>query len=358
MKNRLFYLGALATLIMATTACPDDKPAGPRPDDKPATPAAAEWQAAVKGANGFAARLYGQLSADKSNLCFSPHGIASVLSLTYAGVRGETAEQMAKALQFLNQSDQHAAFAELIRELNNHGITRDYQLQVVNGLWEQQGEPTLDSFSKIARNDYGVRPRHVDFQLADEARVTINRWISEHTNHRVQELLSAGSITPQTALVVTNTVYFQAAWQRPFDAKKAETGDFLVETGQKTPVTFMNQTGNFNYFDGNFFQALEIPYEGNDLAMVVLLPRKSQSLSELEKAIAAGNLAEVLPRLKTHEIELSLPKFKFSADLRLKEQLVALGMPLAFGNADLSGINGKNNLALSDVVHSAFIDVN
>jgi serpin B len=328
-------------------------------------PAAADRAALVKGNNQFALDLYRQLHGEEGNLFFSPYSISAALGMTYAGARGETAEQMAKTLHFtLDNAALHPTFGALLKEINGAGKDprkRGYQLSSANALWAQKGYHFLPAFLKLTKDYYGAGENTVDFVGATEqARETINKWVEKETNDKIKELLKKGVLTTDTRLVLTNAIYFKGDWASQFkkDQTREELFHLTPETNTKAPL--MHQTGKFSYFKDGAVQGLEMPYVGKDLSMVVLLPSKPDGLGELEKKLTANQLSSWLGKLHETKVDVTLPKFKTTREFQLKKALSELGMPLAFTfNADFSGINGgKDSLRIADVIHKAYVDVN
>jgi serpin B len=321
----------------------------------------ADMAAVVNGDNQFAFDLYGQLRNKDGNLFFSPKSISMALAMTYAGARGETADEMAMTLHFTLPPDKlHPAYAALIRELNGDGKKRGYKLSIANALWGQKGEGFKDDFVKLT-HDYGAGLREVDFAHAPEAvRQEINTWVEKQTQDRIKVLLQPGTVDAMTRLVLTNAIYFKGDWNRQFKKDLTREQEFDGGTGTKIKTPLMQQRARFKYFDAGNLQVLEMPYAGKDLSMVVLLPRKLDGLAELEKSLSADRLAGWLAKAREEEVEVTLPKFKTTSKFDLNDQLSALGMKQAFiaGQANFSGMNGKEDLYLRFVVHKAYVDVN
>ena len=321
----------------------------------------ADRAAIVNGNNAFAIELYGQLRKQNGNLFFSPESISTALGMAYAGARGETAVEMAKTLHFTLPPEQlQLAMGALLTDLNSVHV--GYQLRVADSLWAQQGSTFLPDFLKQIEINYGAGLNQVDFKGATEAaRLTINQWIDRKTDNKITDLLQPGVLTPQTRLALTNAIYFKGDWQTQFDKAQTKNEDFHSSQAQAIQAPLMHREGSFRYFNGGTFQALEIPYKGAELSMIVFLPNEVEGLSVLEASMTASNTQQWLHQLRAvPKVIVTLPKFKMTQQFGLKDTLGAMGMPQAFerGVADFSGMTGKRDFIISAVIHKAYIDVN
>jgi serpin B len=314
----------------------------------------------VKGNDAFAVDLYQQLATKDGNLFFSPYSISNALAMTYAGARGNTAAEIQKTLHFtLGQDKLHPAFADLIKKISGNGQPRKYQLTVANRLWGQKDYGFHADFLKLTQTHYGAGLKEVDFIGATEAaRQAINAWVEEQTKDKIKELLQPDVLSVDTRLVLTNAIYFKAAWLREFNEKATAPGKFLLPGNKDVQVPLMHLTTDAGYYDGGSFALLDLPYEDNQLSMVVVLPKEVDGLPALAKSLTSAKLGEWLSKRAYRPVDVTLPKFKFTSQFRLKGALTALGMKTPFsGAADFSGMTTRDNLFISDVIHKAFVDV-
>jgi serpin B len=330
--------------------------------DRRAPASKATKEKVVKGNVAFALDLYSRLRGEEGNLFFSPYSISTALAMTYAGARGETAEQMARVLHFDVPADElPSALAAVDRELTGAGAARKYQLYTANALWAQKGHPFLPAYVNLIRQAYHAGLNEVDFQNAtEEARRTINAWVEKQTREKIKDLLAPGVLENMTRLVLTNAIYFKGDWERPFKKAGTRMEPFHITTKEDVSVPMMHQKAHFQYLDQAGFQVLQMPYTGKDLALVVLLPRKVDGLAALEETLTMEKLTTCLGELASREVAVSFPKFRMTEELQLAKTLSSMGMSLAFsaGRADFSGMDGSHELFLSAVVHKAFVDVN
>lgn len=318
--------------------------------------------AVVQGNTQFACELYGKLAAAEGNLFFSPYSISNALAMTYGGARGNTAKEMAATMNFDGPPDQfHASFGELVRRIQSEDKKRKYQLRIANRLWGQKDFGFVPEFIASSAKNYGAGLEEVDFMgSTEEARQAINAWVEKQTQDKIKELLKPRILNDLTRLVLTNAIYFKAAWIDPFDAKQTKPGDFLANGVKKVSVPMMRQSQRTLFFDGGTFAAVELPYEQRDLSMIVFLPKKADGLAAFEKQLTADNLAKWHAKLKDHQVDIRLPKFKTTAEFRLDKVLQDMGMRDAFdeNKADFTGLSSMKGLCITAVVHKAFIDVN
>jgi serpin B len=321
---------------------------------------AADQAETVKGSNAFALDLYAQLRTQPGNLFFSPESISTAFAMAYAGASGQTATEMAHVFHYTLPPERlHPAMGALLAGMN--GTHQGYELHVADALWAQQNTNLLPAYLNLVQTDYGAGFHQVDFSTsAESVRATINAWIAQQTNDKIQNLLGPGAVTPATLLVLTNAIYFKGAWLDPFNAGNTEVDDFHLTAQQTVKTPMMERMGGYSYYDGVTFQMVELPYEGNELSMVVLLPKTIDGLPALEKSFTAANLSTWLGKLApAPKVNLVLPRFTMTDSFDLGGTLSAMGMAQAFGDsADFSGMTGKPLFKISRAVHKAYVDVN
>ena len=305
--------------------------------------------------NQLTVDLYNKLSGKSDgNLFLSPYSISSALAMVYGGARGETAAQMESTLHFGGQGATHPAFSSLRKKLNAIEAKGEVQLSVANSLWPQMDYAFLPDYLALTREFYGSEIKPVDFKTDTEgARKEINSWVEQKTNDRIKDLIPEGMLDSSVRLVLANAIYFKGSWARQFKADHTRPAPFKLADGTTTEVPTMSQTAKFKLARGDGFQALELPYEGNDLSMVILLPNIGKPFPTLG--------TDILSALEFQEMEVmvQLPKFKIESTFRLGDTLAAMGMPLAFSRqADLSGMDGSHQLSIGAVIHKAFVEVN
>lgn len=369
MKFKWFNIAGLGiVLLVSLTACmPVASGDVIKSGISRATPAVNQSDSAalVKGDNEFAFSLYQALRDNTGNVLYSPFSVSMALAMTYAGAKGTTATQMADTMHYtLPQDRLHQAFNSLDRELSSRGQGakgkdgKGFRLNIVNALWGQKGYKFLSDYLDLIAANYGAGLNTLDFKTAAEpSRKTINTWVADQTEQRIKDLIPAGAITDMTRLVLTNAIYFNAAWARQFEKAATRPAAFHLLDGKDVQVPMMNQTLGLNYAAGNGYEAAELPYDGHELSMLIIAPEKGK-FAEFEKSLTAGRVSEIISSLKSRQVSISLPLFKFESKFSLKKALTSMGMPVAFSrDADFSGMTGNRELSISDVIHQAFVEV-
>ncbi|MCK4752616.1 MAG: serpin family protein [Planctomycetes bacterium] len=332
---------------------------------KPAEQRKPNTELITQANNKFATDLYAKLSTTKGNLFFSPYSISTALAMTYAGAKNDTAAQMAEALNFptepaMTKEQFHYNFGAVIKNLNSQGEKGNYDLTIANALWGQAGYGFLDEYLELVKTNYDSQLNKVDFiKNTEAARLTINKWVEDKTNDKIKNLLQKGVLNNLTRLVLTNAIYFKGNWADQFKTERTKDQPFTLITGDKIDVPMMNRTEKFSYTEADSLQVLELPYVEDELSMIILLPKKDSSLAELENGLTSENLSTWMKQLIKREVIVAVPKFKMESKFDLVPVLKSMGMKNAFtGKADFSGMNGRKDLAISAVVHKAYVDVN
>jgi len=369
MKKLIYFV--LVTLVIALVGCAAQPVSGDViKSDKPRNTSPvvdkADMDSLVNGNNTFNFDLYQALRKTDGNIFYSPYSISEALAMTYAGARGDTEKAIADALEFsLSQERLHPAFNKLDLELKKRGQgaqgkdAKGFRLNVVNAIWGQKDFSFQSQFLDTLAINYGAGLRILDFiTQTEKSRVTINDWVADQTENRIKDLIPQGVITNMTRLVLTNAIYFNAAWMYPFKTENTSNGAFHLLNGSNVTMPMMKQTQSFRYAEGANYQAVELPYDGNELSMIILLPKEGQ-IEAFEKALNGETYKEIVNKLGTRSVTLTMPKFEYESSFGLKQALTDLGMGVAFNpdTADLSGISGKRDLYIQDVIHKAFVSV-
>jgi len=324
-----------------------------------------DYSSITSANNQFNLDLYKNLiQKEKSNIFFSPYSIFSAMAMVYEGALGKTAEEIKAVFHFPETNILRNNFYELYSKLNQKG--KDFELKTVNALWLQKDYPFLSSYLALLEKYYGGKARNLDFvNETEKSRQIINQYIEEETNKKIKNLIPEDSISPMTRLVLTNAIYFKGVWLWNFDEKMTNNEKFFIRPDFSVEVPVMNmrpEEAEFNYYEDETVQVLELPYKGGKIMMIVVLPRQilsDRDLLSFESSLTEEKLKAYQTKMEKTKLDaIALPKFKLRTNYFLNENLIDLGMPTAFSErADFSKITGKKDFSISTVIHQAFVEV-
>ncbi len=307
--------------------------------------------------NNFGLNLYQNLKNTKTNLFFSPYSISSALAMTYEGAKGQTALEMQKVLGLASDINQvRSDFLSLYTLLNEKD--KPYQLSTANALWAQKDFAFEKKYINVVAKYYDGKVTNLDFvNNAEKARLTINAWVEQKTNDKIKDLIARGVLDSGTRLVITNAIYFKSNWKVKFDEKQTQDEAFEVDLNTTVQAPTMHKTAEYNYAETKNAQILELDYAGDELSMIIILPKVS--MSKVERMLTEEKLKLWKGMMQEKEVVVSLPKFKFEAKYYISKILAKMGMPLAFdpNKADFTGMSKETGLYISDVIHQAFVEV-
>ena len=326
----------------------------------------ADVSAVADGNTAFAIDAYqATVETEDGNLFFSPFSISAALSMTLAGAAGDTHTQMADVLHADLEAEWHATFGALIRDLSGKKRGRDYELAIANRLFGQADYPWLEGFLDTTELDYGAPLEEVDFtNETEQARRTINRWVANQTRDRIDELLEPGILDTDTRLALVNAIYFLGDWAEPFEEDATSDQPFALLDGSTVDVPMMSTTFDHVSVGGDeLADVLQLPYKGDELSMLVVLPKADDGLPALEAALSVDRLNGWIESLEVQSTWVKMPKIGMRTSLKLKPLLSDLGMPLAFdpdysdfsAMAPNGGVDGV--LYINEVVHEAFVEI-
>jgi serpin B len=318
------------------------------------------------GNRAFAIDAYAELVREHDGgVFFSPYSLSVSLAMTYPGAAGSTAAAMASTLHFaLEEPSLHAAFNSIDLALVSRGQgaqgkdEQPFQLHLTNSIWGDRTATFLDPFLDTIAVNYGAGLRLVDFLgEPDQSRMLINAWVEARTASRIVELLPEGSIRRDTLMVLVNAIYFSAAWETRFRKEATQPEEFKTLSGTVVSVPMMSALGRVGYYRAPGVHAVEKYYDGNELAMVLIVP-DADTFASFEAELSADSLGEILDGLQTKSGVLQMPKWQYEGPtLALKALLEALGMGVAFSpEANFSRLSNEPT-SIGDVYHQAFIAV-
>jgi serpin B len=343
--------------------------------------AAPNFDQAAKATNALGVDLHRQLATGDENLCVSPYSIESALAMTFAGADGETRTEMARVLHFGNDSGVPASFAalqhsleemsaktaELVKQSKKFGgPSEPITLNIANRLFAQKGYAFREAFLSLVKQNFGGAFEPIDF-VADAAAATqrINKWVADQTHDRIRDLIPGGALDKTTRLVLANALYLKAPWVSEFSDDSTQPKPFHVRGGTPVNIPTMRKTdSHFGHAKREGYTAVSLPYVGNDLQFVILLPDEVNGLHALESKLNSDMLAGCA-KLQRRDVDLHLPKFKLEPPtMALAEKFEALGMKTAFdkpqGSANFDKMaprTPRDYLYISQIFHKTFIAV-
>jgi len=363
MNKKVLTIGIALLMVAVVTATavlflfPYQPSQPPKADELGST--SQEIQEVVNANNKFAFDLYSELDkSENGNIFYSPYSISAALAMTYEGARGQTADEMKSVFHFPESNILRPNFAAIYNDINKKD--KPYKLSTGNALWVQQDYKFLDEYLSTVEKYYGGKAANADFvRETEKSRQTINTFIEEQTNNKIKDLIPPGILDASTVMVLTNAIYFKGTWTWEFGKSDTSEQDFKTTPTNvvKTPMMYMkNEKAKLNYADVGDLQILELPYKGEEISMLILLP--TENLDSIESSLTAEKLKEWKSQMKEDKLDaIYLPKFEFDTKYFMKETLSKMGMPTAFGNADFSGMDGTKSLFIDAVIHQAFVKV-
>ncbi len=325
-------------------------------------------QVVIEGNRDFAGDLYAQVANADGNIIFSPISLSLALSMTLAGAEGSTKEAMLKTLHYnLDANALHPVLNALVLDIkaSEENVMEDmegnpFQLNIANSIWGQAGLDFKSAFLDTLAKNYGAGIYRVDYKSApDEARKTINEWVSEETEEKIPNLIPPGAIDGLTRLVLANAIYFNGSWYTPFKPSMTSKETFYQLDGSESQVEMMKLYGEgMPYFRGDDYQAVQLNYLSRDFVMNIIVPDQG-AFADVENALSDTILNEILYQLSYQDVDLEMPKYDFEARFNATQVLQNLGMAEAFDpdEADFSGMTDEEKLYITSVIHKATITV-
>lgn len=304
----------------------------------------------VSALNQHSIELTQQLYKPGANLFCSPYSLSAALAMTYAGASGLTTSEMEKVMHY-PKSLTHEGFLMMTKRMEEINAKGKVKLAVANALWNRL--KLHPDYLAITKKYYNAEV----YPLTNET--PINDWASKNTNGKIPKVLEPGDITPLVKLVLTNAIYFKGDWVQTFDKENTQEAQFYQSNKSVSLCSLMVAKDDFKYAQFDGFQAIELPYSGDDLSMVVLLPQRESSLKQMLQSLNMKELDTQLRALKNQKVELWLPKFKLETSYELKDVLMQMGMNAPFKNADFSKMTiDKTPIEISRIIQKAFVEVN
>jgi len=380
MRRSMFLAGLLGLWSCKPGATPQAEPATADSTPTPAAattiapskpiaiaPVAPETEKSIaQSINDFGVEYYKRASSGDGNIVVSPASISLAFAMTYAGAKGETADEIKTAFHYSLEGD--ALFGGFGATLARWNASKDVQLSVANRLF---GETTFDfapPFITLTERFFGAGLQGMDFKGSPEnSRVSINDWVEAKTHNRIKDLLPVGSLTPITRLVLANAVYFKADWSTKFESESTGKAVFRAPGGDvRVPMMRRTQTRpSVPYYADDKLSVVELAYKGGTMSMLFVLPAADDGLTALEASLSAELVDKWASSVRPASLSLQIPVFRVAPakSVSLKETLMHMGVVRAF-DTDSAQFDGmathpkRDRLFISDAFHKAFIEVN
>ncbi|MFK7987413.1 MAG: serpin family protein [Sandaracinaceae bacterium] len=341
----------------------DEEPAA----EGPPAPEADQARAFAAANNRFAVDFWSRVRTRPGNQVVSPASISLALAMTYGGAASETAEEMSRTMHFdaLPGDSLHEAAGSLLAQWNDPD-REAYQLAIVNRLFGEATYTFEPPFLDLTRTHYRAPLEATDFIGGPEAaRGHINGWVAEQTHDRIEDLIPSGNITDQTRLALVNAVYFLGEWDTPFPRTGTRPVPFHVAGGAAQNVPMMHLTGSLRYAETDAVQLVELPYQGNEIAMLVAVPRAEDGLESVSASLSVETLDGWVRALRPGLVAMAMPRVRVAPEesMELSPILLEMGMRLPFrrGEADFTAMadppDPADRLYISAVFHKAFVDI-
>lgn len=313
----------------------------------------------VRRSNDVALELYKEIiSSEKRNVVISPLSISTCLSFAAMGAGGLTADEMFKFLKY--DIAQKLTVAESYGHVMSN-LDGNKSLKIANKMYIMEKYSAKSTFNEIAKS-FRAEAESINFEKNTAAAEKINTWVEQKTNHKIKDLISSDTLNSYTRLVLVNAIYFKGTWTHQFNKERTSPMPFWISETESVEIPMMRTKAHFKHgvFDDLGLAALELMYSDSDVSMLILLPHKRDGLAKLEDNLQNIDIPDMITKMYSQEVEVSLPTFKIEFDLDLKDTLEKLGMGTMFSdNADFSELLETNEpLKVSNVVHKAFIEVN
>jgi serpin B len=314
---------------------------------------------AIESSNEFGLELFTKVAeSENKNLMLSPLSASTALTMLLNGCGGDTYTQLQGALKYpagMTISDINEAYKSLVEQLLN--ADPKVKLALANAIFYRNGFVVKDPFLNVMNNDYKAYIKGLDFS-APSALTTINKWASDNTNGKIPEVLQ--EISAQAVMFIMNALYFNGDWSYQFDKSLTQERPFYPDGGSSVNVSTMNGEVGSKIVSGNGFKVIEMPYGRTNFTMIVIVP--DGTLGTFYPSFTNESWNQITSNLdqmtEFGKANVFMPKFKFSYEKYLNDQLQSMGMVDAFipFQADLSSISDAS-IYVSFVKQNTFVEV-
>lgn len=306
-------------------------------------------------------------TGEDENILFSPLSIALAMGVMELGAQGSTRKEIRHSMGYDNLKDGEEF--SFLKDFSNMVTAEEsqYVMKIANSLFIQNGFHVNDEFLQMMKKYFNAEVNHVDFSQSVAVANYINKWVENNTNNVLRDLVSSRDFDAVTRLALISAVYFKGSWKSQFRPENTRTFSFTKDDESEVQIPMMYQQGEFYYGEfsdgsneaGGIYQVLEIPYEGDEISMMLVLSRQEVPLATLEPLVKAQLIEEWANSVKKQKVEVYLPRFTVEQEIDLKDILKALGITEIFiKSANLTTLSDNKDLFLSKAIHKSFIEVN
>jgi serpin B len=315
----------------------------------------AQQNSSIESIGAFSFKILEQINSETENCFYSPFSIFGALSMTYAGAKENTKNEMEKVLELTDNEKIHQDYKKLSDAAS---LERELTILSSNSLWIQKSLKPEKKYLELTQQ-YNAKIERVSFSDENDrekARKQMNEWVEKQTKGNILNFIPKGILDESTILLIINAIYFNASWNNEFPVDGTMSEIFLSSAKDSVQCKMMNTFIESNYYEDEMMQVVEILYQNNKASMIVFLPKKEITINN--ENFNYSYFKKVLGKLENRNINLALPKFKIESNYELSESLQKMGMKSAFSpGADFSGISGSKNLKIDKILHRSIIDV-
>ncbi|XP_055949832.1 leukocyte elastase inhibitor-like isoform X1 [Argiope bruennichi] len=314
--------------------------------------------------NEFSMKLHRTLAENSlRNIFFSPTSLFFALGMLYKGAKGQTRVELRNVLGFneagLSDEEIDESFNKLLTEI--FGSSQNFTLKTANAILMDQRLNLIPQYKQSMENFYHAMVQKVNFQRdRNEIVRQINAWINSQTGGKIPNFLD--DLDPSTVMTILNAVYFKGLWSMPFETRDTKFERFYNYGGDAKSnrvVRMMRKSHRMFYASSPDWEMLELPYKGDRISMVIVLPKERDGLAAVEDSLYPDQIREYRSKMKMLTVNLTLPKFKIDSSIDMNRPLEFLGLGNMFRNgANFTGMVQNERVRVSHVMHKALVEVN
>uniref|UniRef100_A0A1I7VCC1 SERPIN domain-containing protein n=1 Tax=Loa loa TaxID=7209 RepID=A0A1I7VCC1_LOALO len=278
--------------------------------------------------------------------------------MVYLAANDETKRQLHNILGgTANEGEIRQHFARMLAVIDSR-TNENYTLNIANRFYVQQGFFTRESFARALRFYYGETLHKFDYERNNQLAQEINNWVSEKTRSKITELITADDVNKDIVILLLNAIYFGGIWKTQFDDTVTRNEAFHISECETKNVLMMRLRAKFPYYEDDSVQVVKLPYVGDEVEMVLILPKIRFNIANVLKNMTGEYLLSYVDRAVPDIVLLKLPRFRLEAKLDLKGTLQRIGIRDAFSERANFRELTDDAVFVGGVMHKGFIEVN